>query len=337
MNLDVLIPSLLLPAPMHSLSPPPLVPALERLLARADRQVVVTPAGASWLCERWGIGAPYPIAPLLAEYDGIDVLNDGWMFAEPFHITPDRNLSLFPGRFLELNTVESAELVSALNSHFADRYLRFFTQAPTIEVQRWYVRVLPTEIPATTPPDVARFGSLVDFLPRSAGTMDWRSLQNETQMLFFGHPVNEARETSGKPAVSGVWFWGGGVLPELRKPSYDHIVADSALPSLLAKKSGIDLLPLSWQSVQSSQGNVLVVIESCSDLARDLDLRAWARELERLDREWFLPLSQALAKGAIQSLSIHVPGDECTRSFHITRRSQLLRFWRAAKPLSTYA
>jgi len=156
-------------------------------------------------------------------------------------------------------------------------------------------------------------------------------------MLFFGHPVNERREMEGKPPISGVWFWGGGVLSELKKPPYERVMSISPLATQLARKTNIDVHPITWDSIQSTQGSALAVFETCAPLARDLNFSAWARELERLDREWFLPMSQALAKGTIQRLSFHVPGDECTRSFHLTRRNKLLRFWRAAKPLATYA
>jgi hypothetical protein len=167
--------------------------------------------------------------------------------------------------------------------------------------------------------------------------MNWRSLQNEAQMLFFSHPVNEAREATGKPMISGVWFWGGGVLPELRNPSFDRVVTKSPLATALAKKSGIEVLAPSWNSIQSAQGKVLAVIESCGEFAGNADFPAWGHELERLDREWFMPLLQALGKGLIQRVSFHVPGAESNRSFHLTRRNHLLRFWRTAKPLASYA
>lgn len=334
MNLDVLIPSLLLPAPMHKLLSPPIVPALERLLARADRQLEVTPAGSSWLFEHWGVVAPYPFAPLLAEYDGLDASNDAWMLAEPVHLAPEgKLLKLFPARFLELKATETAVLIADLNTHFADRHLQFI--APTHD--RWYVRCSPSEIPGTTSTDAARFSSLADFQPKSTGALDWRSLQNEAQMLFFGHPVNDAREVTGKPTVSGVWFWGGGILPKLKRPTYDSVVANSPLATQFAKKTAIDVLPLSWDSIQSAQGNVLAVIDSCAEFAGNADLLAWERELGRLDREWFLPMSQALGKGEIQRLNIHVPGNGSASSFHLTRRNHLLRFWRTAMPLSSYA
>ena len=334
MNLDVFIPSLLLPVPIHKLVVPPVIPSLERLLARADRRFEVTPTGSSWLCERWGVTAPYPIAPLLADYDGLATSDDGWMFAEPVQLIPDRDLlKLVPGRLLGLTRDETAEFISELNGHFADRHLRFFAPTP----DRWYVRCVPEEIPDTTPPNGTRFGSLADFQPQSVGNMDWRSLQNETQMLFFGHRVNEAREATGKPTVSGVWFWGGGVVPRLKKQTYDRVIASSALASQLAKKTRIDLQPLAWDSIQSAQGKVLVVIESCADFVRDGDLPAWGRELERLDQVWFLPMSQALGKGTIQRLRLYLPGDDYVQSFRITRHNQLLRLWRAAKPLASYA
>ena len=71
MNLDVLIPSLLLPAPISTLIQAPHAPTLTRLLARADRQIEAPANGTAWLCERWGLTAPYPLAPLLAAFDGI--------------------------------------------------------------------------------------------------------------------------------------------------------------------------------------------------------------------------------------------------------------------------
>ena len=334
MNLDVLIPSLLLPVAMHKLVLPPVVPSLERLLARADRQFDVAPAGLSWLCERWGINAPYPIAPLLADYDGLDVSEDGWMLAEPVQLIPDRDvLKLVPGRLLNLTAAETAEFIAELNLYFSDRHLRFFAPTP----DRWYVRCAPEEIPDTMPPSGARFGSLTEIQPRSTGSLDWRAIQNETQMLFFGHRINEVREATGKATVNGVWFWGGGVVPRLKKPGYESVISNSALAAQLAKKSAIDLQPLAWSSIQSRPGKVLVTIESCADFGCDGDLDGWRRELERLDQDWLLPLSQALRRGVIQRLRLYLPGEDFVQSFEITRRNQLLRFWRTAKPLASYA
>lgn len=213
MNLDVLIPSLFLPAQIHTQFPPPAVPALERLLARADRQVEGATGASSWLFQRWGVGAPYGIAPLLAEHDGLDASNDGWMFAEPVHLIADRHrLKMFPAGFLEVSAAETAELISTLNVHFADRGLEFHAPVPASLPRRWYVRCPPSEIPATTSPEAARSGSLADFQPTSTGTLNWRSLQNEAQMLFSGtrSMKREKRPASPRSAVSGSGVAGRG-------------------------------------------------------------------------------------------------------------------------------
>ncbi len=343
MNLDVLIPSLLLPAPIHAMFPPPTVPALERLLARADRRLERAQAVLPWLCERWGIASPYPFAPLLAEYDRLETSGSGWMFAEPVHLIAHRDrFEMLPARHLELSTGEASDLVTLLNSHFADRQLQFFAPTP----DRWYVGCSASEIPETTPPYAAHGGSLTDFLPISSGAMNWRALQNEAQMLFFGHAVNEAREAVGKPAVSGVWFWGGGVYPALKQPSYSCVIANPAgdlligqLAAQLAAKCGIEVRDLSWDSIPSGRGDVLAVIDSCADFAARADIPGWARELDRLDREWFEPMARALANGILKRVSIQIPGggSVSSRSFHLTRHDQLLRFWRAANPLSSHA
>ena len=340
MNLDVLTPSLLLTSLPES-TPPPRLPALERLLARANRQVDVVPAGFSWLFERWGVAAPYPFAPVLAEYDGLDVSREGWMFAEPVHLMANRDrLTMFSSSFLEISAAETHALISTLNSHFSDRHLPFFAPSSSTTSsasRRWYVRCAASEIPDTTPPNTARTGSLVDFQPVSPGAMNWRSLQNEAQMLFFNHPVNEVRELAGKLAISGVWFWGGGVLPKLIRPAYDRIVTSSALAIQLAKKSELEVQPLVWNSIQSAHGNVLAVLESSAEFTgnafsppEEIVLRQW-------DLDWFSPISQALTAGNIQHLNIVMHGHDTTHSFQITRLGQMLRFWRAAKPLSSYA
>ena len=280
------------------------------------------------------MAAPYSISPMLAEYDGIDTSNDAWMFAEPFHHAPEQKWQkLSPARLLELNARESAELIAALNAHFADRALTFSAPTPA----RWYVRCNPAEVPQTTPLDQARLGSPLDYQPKSPGSINWRAIQNEAQMLLFSHPVNAARETTGKPLVSGVWFWGGGVQPKLTKPAYDRVIASSSLAVQLAKNSALNVYPLVWDSLPSTAGNALVVIDSCADFVRDFDLMKWGHELERLDREWFLPISKALVNGTIQRLTIHAPLAEWTQTFQLTRRNYRFRFWRATKPLSSHA
>ena len=173
--------------------------------------------------------------------------------------------------------------------------------------------------------------------PASAGKVKWRAVQNESQMLLFNHPVNDARQQSGKPVISGVWFWGGGTLAEANKPKYGFVAADAALPRALARQSVIKTAALDWANIVNAQGDVLAVVTSPADALDTVDLERWAIELAKLDRDFFAPVSAALASGQISSLNIYVPNDERTTVYHLRPHDLRFRFWRATKSLINHA
>lgn len=334
MNLDVLIPSLFLPDPLVKMFPAPAAPVLSRLVARADSRTDIPATATAWLFERWGIGPPYPVAATLAAFDGLDSPTPYWLFAEPVNMSSQsKNLELFPARFLDLTAPESQQLVDALNLHFSALGLTFY--APT--AGRWYVCCPQGEMPDTTPVDSARTGSMLEHLPISHGRINWRAVQNEIQMLFHAHQVNAAREAAAKPLVNGVWFWGGGKAGAAQSPGYDAVMADAPLPVQLARQSGVSVDPCAWPPQSMGKRIVLVVIDSCDALARDLDSTRWVTEIERIEREWFQPIARNLRQGHIDKLSLFSPDGEQTREITITRRQLALRFWRKPGNLRFHA
>ena len=49
--------------------------------------------------------------------------------------------------------------------------------------------------------------------PDAADNLKWLlRLQNEVQMLFYTHPMNDEREGAGLPTISGIWVEGAGAL-----------------------------------------------------------------------------------------------------------------------------
>lgn len=115
---------------------------------------------------------------------------------------------------LRLEEAESRALMEAAAPWFAeDRIaLRFH------DARRWLAtgevfRGLPTvSLDRAVGRDVhaAQFGG-------DAGRLLAR-LQNEMQMLFYTHPVNEARESAGRTTVNSFWIKGAGVLETLPAP-----------------------------------------------------------------------------------------------------------------------
>jgi hypothetical protein len=44
----------------------------------------------------------------------------------------------------------------------------------------------------------------------------WRKWQNEIQMIWFNHPVNEARQAEGMLSINSVWISGIGKLADIK-------------------------------------------------------------------------------------------------------------------------
>ena len=148
-------------------------------------------------------------------------------------------------------------------------------------------------------------------------------------MLFFGHPVNQERERQGRPTLSGLWTWGGGLLPRVTLGP-DLTLADHPLALGLARVcghaqggladlDGPDLL----SGVGPGAGSVLVYWDRLWWPALEGDQEAWVSALVELE-DLGGALLAALAAGRIRLLGID---DGFGHSFSLTRNG-LRRFWR---------
>lgn len=340
MNLEVLIPFLLLPAALTKESSAPVAPALERLLSRSTRRSMALPNEHAAIFERLGVSAPYPHAPLLALGDGLPAETDAWMFAEPVHLEAGHNgIALFPAAYLDVTPPEAASLVSTLNQHFARDGIAFQLGFDG----RWYVRHPTGETPLTHSVEAARSGALAALLPRSKGKLNWASIQNEAQMVLYGHAVNRDRETAGRPTINGIWFWGGGELPRgiARPPGIDLLVSSSPLVQQLASCSGIALHDVEPHELFSGKlvgaKHVLLVFDTLERHAQNLDVAGWTNAVQQLDATWFQPLLAALAAGHIGHLRVRAPAWELEHDFTLSRRQHAFGFWRRTRPITTYA
>lgn len=56
--------------------------------------------------------------------------------------------------------------------------------------------------------EIASSEQLEYFLPQGQNLKNWQTLLTEIQMIFFKHPVNQAREASGELTINSVWLDG---------------------------------------------------------------------------------------------------------------------------------
>ena len=320
MKFDVFLPSLLVSPDWFADSAPPCLPALETLLAHGCAQIV----------DEWpmplltAFGVNDAIAAISAYGDSIETDAAGWMFAEPAHFQADRDtVNLFPASHLEISADEAAVLIDALNTNFADRGLLFSCGKSGY----WYVRCDPQELPQTSPIRAAQRGAVFEKLPRSTGKLSWKAIQNEAQMLFHSHAVNEQREAAGKLSINGLWFWGEGVLPNMPvggKSSIGEVFGDTALTNGLAKFSNARFTPLKQLNVlhdQSPADHIVLIPEALAYFHERGDIKSWRDAAVKMDTQIFSPLLMSLRSGEIDGVSLTLPRDRDSVMVTITAQS----------------
>ena len=159
-------------------------------------------------------------------------------------------------------------------------------------------------------------------------------------MLLHDHPFNREREAHGELAINSVWFWGGGVMPQCIRSSYDQVWCDHPFTQALSVASGIThhRLPHDatvWQQ-SARPGNHLVVLDTLWGNTQYKNIYEWRQSLGALENNWFTPLFAAMKNGNIAQLTITTLNDKSIKNFVMTQRS-LWKFWIRARPLSNYA
>ena len=272
--IHLVVPGLLGPFPrVEQAQALPRLPALELLLARADKC-----AGPSsyplTMFELFGLPAedPVPTAPLCYYADSGGRSEARYLLhADPVYLRPDQDrLLAFDFSHSPLSAETAQIYTEAFNRHFEIVGLELLTPHPN----RWYLAV-------DQAPDV-QFQALAEvigrnidlFLPQGIQAAQWRVWMNEVQMLFHSLAINAERENGGEVPVSGLWFSGGGYLPEKVSKSFAGVEGDCCLLQgldSLAGNTGVDSLivehtpgravldgdPVAWQEAVTAFDNRL--------------------------------------------------------------------------------
>jgi len=305
--------------------------ALELLLARGRSRSAPAHRLEGWLQEAFDLGeAPFPAGALTLLGCGGDPGEASWARADPVHLRVMRDhLIVVPSEAFEVSREEAEALCRALNRHFSS--MNFMTCEP----RRWCARLSEdSPIDARSPLEVSG-----QELGLSHAT-SWHALLNEAQMALHEHPVNEAREARGEPAVNSIWLWGAGRVPRNARCPWQSVAADDPAALGAAQLAGARHRALArsardWLERLPEDGRHLAVLDALRAplvLAKDT-IQA---QMEVLERDWFAPLLAALRSGRVGMVTVRVPdgaeGFSCE-----TIRGDLRRFWRLAKAIEHYA
>lgn len=213
-----------------------------------------------------------PMAADAARADGLAVADDdgrGWGLVSPTHWhLGTEQVSLRHPAELALDEAEARVLFDAVKPLFDEEGLLLLWGAPT----RWYLAherlaALPT---AALDRVVGRNVDL--WLNAHPEARRWRRLQAEAQMLWHTHPLNEAREARGVPAVNSFWLSGTG-RPQPAAPWPADLMLDTRLrePALAEDWAAwaeawaaLDAGPLR-QALQAAEAGAPVALSLCGE------------------------------------------------------------------------
>jgi len=316
---------------------PPRASELERLLARSDRvgearQAAAAPPAAA--LEAFGCPpSPGGLAALTAGEDLTNEVAPAWLRVDPIHLRPDQDrLLLFHAGTLGLTLDEARALAEAVAEAFRPLGARLLAPCPG----RWYLALEADPGLEAAPPWAVAGRDVALGLPSGPETGAWRRALTEAQMLLHAHPANAAREAAGRPAVNGVWLWGGGAPPEPRRLPR-AVWSDAPEARALGRRAGaaVEDLPAgfeAWRARAAEGGHVVALGGRGAWDAAYGDETGWRGWVEAVEAEWLAPALEALRTGALARLEL-VTGDG--RRWRLDRAG-LRRFWRRIRPLSAW-
>jgi hypothetical protein len=306
-------------------------PALSTLVARAKASPSreFDPFARALPHEIWLAGQPDPSAgdtsPALAP-NRMRALrlqpDDGyWFLLHPVHIHVARDhLVLTDQRRTVITETEARALFETA--------LPLFRQAGKEllygDARTWFVRADAWRTLQTATPDAACGHNVDIWMPKGTGERDWRKLQNEVQMEWHEHAVNAERARHRLPPINSLWLWGGGDAGDIGGKA-------AAPPAISAPAYASAYADLAALQAQSPDTRILVA-DQLIEAALAEDWAAWLDALHTIERNWCMPLLQALRAGQLAQVDLLLGHHLQLREF-VVRRSSLRKFW--VKPALT--
>jgi hypothetical protein len=282
-----------------------------------------------------------PLAPYMLLADGGDPGTASWACVQPVHVRiAHDHLVLIDPASLELSDDDAATLLALARPLIEELGVRIEAPQPS----RWYLSSDEFSTLAGASPLRASGRNIEIWLPHEAHSGErsraWMKLQNEVQMAWFEHPVNEAREARGLPAVNSIWFHAQGIARPVTSP-FTRVLSDAAATRglALAAHAATGEPPHSFAQMQaqtqaqtqapnaSSASATLVEIDPFSTPYISQDWANWNTAFAALERDWFAPALAALESGELAQLGLTLCGDTGSVTLTITR-GDLRKFWR---------
>jgi hypothetical protein len=168
--------------------------------------------------EKFLLGKQNASAPLELQSQGVAVKpNTCVARIEPVHIHAARDhLVLTSTQILDIQASEAEALFDSVKDIFAEMSTVTHRSMP----HKWFIESSALENLSTVSTAQAEGRNIDHWMPSDTSVegvaRQWRKWQNEIQMIWFNHPVNEARQAEGMLSINSVWISGNGKLADIK-------------------------------------------------------------------------------------------------------------------------
>jgi hypothetical protein len=235
-----------------------------------------------------------PFAAQSALADGVATGSLAWGLMTPAHwqLGRDHATMIDPGQ-LGLSDLESHALFDAVHDLFtSEGFVAVWGAA-----ERWYLGRDELEGFATASLDRVIGRNVDAWLGETRSPMGRlvRRLQSEVQLVFHEHPVNEAREQRGEPAVNSFWLSGCGRAQGARAATEPTVEAGLRAPLLAGDWAA---WAEAWQAVDAGS----IARAAAADAAVTLCGERSAVRFEARPRSWVQRLRRRWNRGEPHAL-----------------------------------
>ncbi|SFU62715.1 hypothetical protein [Pseudoduganella namucuonensis] len=308
-------------------------PALSMLLSRNNESApVVTVAEArllpheAWLARAHGAAGPdeAPFAHAVMRGLGLPDREGWWFVVQPVHVQLARtHLTMADPRHLRLEDADSRALFDLVQPYFDEVGKPLLYGSANL----WFMRADDWRELRTASPDAAAGENLADWMPDGPTKRDFRKLQNEVQMLWHEHPVNEARQQGGLQPVNSFWLWAGAEDGTAGALSGNGPLFVAGCPEWLETLAPPERRAPTAASMLAQSGDATVMLGDLIAPGKGGDWSPWLMHMQRIEQEWLAPLLEALKSGRLASLKLVLTNRTTLAEFTITKGS-LRKFWR---------
>ena len=261
-----------------------------------------------WLSRHFGEASSILTSPPLThnrmQEFGLQTVEGFWFTLSPIHIHIARDhMVMTDPRRLDISDEESRALFEDAKE-ICEELGRTHVYG---DAKTWFLRADDWASLQTASLDAAAGHNMEIWIAKGEHEVAWRKLQNEIQMLWHIHPVNQQRDDQGRNTINSVWLHSGSA--ELQ-----------TLQSKLGVRCFADL---------SKQANLTqsMVIDDCLEPALNSDWGIWLAQMNRLEHDWFTPALQALQSKQIKTLQLVLSDGQSLAQFSCPA-PQAWKFWR---------